>query len=369
MKNIRFAVVSDLHIALPETIDNSAIRFHLTQFSIPALERVLQHLNALNLDFLLLPGDLTQDGEIVNHQWLSQKLATLPYPVYVIPGNHDVPSLTGSSRAIAFKDFPKYYHKFGYQDQTKMDYTCEIAEGLQLIALNSSWFDRDGKQLGCLTKPQLIWLENTLKNLKNKLVMIMIHHNIIEHLPGQYNHPLGRRYMLDNAPELLAILKRYQVKFIFTGHLHVQDIANDENIYEITTGSLITYPHPYRILELNINQQEINLKLESHRIKQLENIDNFATFSKEWMGERSFPFMMKLLTNPPINLTIPEAEKYTPYLKYFWANIADGDCIFNFPELPAHANQYFQKFGAIDQNGKPKLIDNNAVIRLKNNTF
>ncbi len=363
--NIRFAIVSDLHIALPETIDNSAIRFHLSQFSIPVLEVVLQHLNTLNLDFLLLPGDLTQDGEIVNHQWLQQKLATLPYPVYVIPGNHDVPSLTGSDNAIAFNEFPQYYQQFGYQDTSKMDYTCEVAEGVQLVALNSNYFNEEGKQLGCLTTAQLNWLENTLAQLKNKLVLLMIHHNVIEHLPNQYKHPLGRRYMLDNAPQLLSILEKYQVKFIFTGHLHVQDIAKYKGIYEITTGSLITYPHPYRVLELSINnQQEVNLKIESHRVTELEEKKDFATFSKEYMGDRSFPFMIKLLTTPPINLSIPEAEKFAPHLRYFWSNIADGDCLFNFPELPAHINNYFQKFGAVNRQGEPHLIDNNTLIKL-----
>lgn len=363
--NIRFAVVSDLHIALPETIDNSALHFHLSQFSIPVLEVVLQHLNALDLDFLLLPGDLTQDGEIVNHQWLQQKLATLPYPVYVIPGNHDVPSLTGSNEAIAFQEFPHYYQQFGYQDLRQMDYTCQLAEGVQLVALNSNYFNEEGKQLGCLTKAQLIWLENTLAQFQDKFVLVMIHHNVIEHLPNQSHHPLGRRYMLDNASQLLSILKKYQVKFIFTGHLHIQDIATHQGIYEITTGSLITYPHPYRVLELRIdNQREVNLKIESHRVTKLEEKEDFATFSQEYMGERSFPFMMKLLTTPPLNLSMAEAEKFAPHLRYFWAHIANGDCVFNFPELPAHINQHFQKFGAINEQGEPQLIDNNTLIEL-----
>lgn len=363
--NIRFAVVSDLHIALPETIDDFHRRFHLTQFSIPALEVALQHLNTLNLDFLLLPGDLTQDGEIVNHRWLSQKLATLPYPVYVIPGNHDVPSLTGSETAIAFNHFPEYYKLFGYHDTNSMDYTCEIAENLQLIALNSNNFNSEKQLRGYLTDTQLIWLENTLKNLTNKVVFLMIHHNIIEHLPNQYHHPLGRRYMLDNAPDLLKILDKYNVQLIFTGHLHIQDIAQYKNIYEITTGSLITYPHPYRVLELKINnQQEINLKIQSYRVQELAEVENFANFSKEWMGDRSFPFIMKLLTDKPLNLPIKEAEKFAPHFKYFWANIANGDCLFDFPQLPDHINQHFQKFGAIDHSGKPKLIDNNTLISL-----
>ncbi len=89
--NFRFAIVSDLHIALPHTIWNHPSRFHLVEVSIPAFESVLRHLTQLDLDFLLLPGDLTQHGEPENHAWLQQRLAQLPFPVYVVPGNHDVP--------------------------------------------------------------------------------------------------------------------------------------------------------------------------------------------------------------------------------------------------------------------------------------
>ncbi|MBL1208467.1 metallophosphoesterase [Geminocystis sp. GBBB08] len=358
--NVRFAIASDLHIALPETIDFNANRFHLTQLSIPALEVVLQHLSTLNLDFLLLPGDLTQDGEKVNHRWLQKKLATLPYPVYVIPGNHDVPSLTGNDTTIAFTDFPHYYQQFGYENTNKLDYTCEIAKGLQLVALNSNQFNAQGKQLGCLRENQLIWLEETLSHLQDKLIFLMIHHNVIEHLPQQSDHVLGQRYMLDNASDLLTILEKYQVKFIFTGHLHIQDIANFNNIYEITTGSLITYPHPYRILELKDNQ----LIIESHRITQLPEMENLADFSQKWTCDRSFPFMITILTSPPLNLPLTEAKKYAPLLRNFWADIAHGDKLFNFPQLPADINQYFQQFGAIDSDGKPQLIDNNTKINL-----
>ena len=86
---IRFAVVSDLHIGLPHTIQDYPTRFHLVEVSIPALEQVLSQISQLDLDFLLIPGDLTQHGEPENHAWLSQRLADLPFPTYVIPGNHD----------------------------------------------------------------------------------------------------------------------------------------------------------------------------------------------------------------------------------------------------------------------------------------
>ena len=53
--NFRFAIVSDLHIALPETIWDHPSRFHLVEVSIPAFDSVLAHLTQLDLDFLLIP--------------------------------------------------------------------------------------------------------------------------------------------------------------------------------------------------------------------------------------------------------------------------------------------------------------------------
>ena len=363
--NLRFALASDLHIALAETILDHANRFHLVEVSIPALEVVLQHLETLNLDFLLLSGDLTQDGEPQNHLWLRQRLASLPFPVYVIPGNHDVPSLTATDQAIAFGDFPAYYQPFGYANSQQMYYTCEVYEGVQLIALNSNQFDRLGRQLGCLDEKQIIWLEELLPQLRDKLVLVMVHHNVIEHLPGQAQHSLGKRYMLNNAPVLFDILHKFGVKLIFTGHLHVQDIAQQRGIYEITTGSLVSYPHPYRILELTTNSQgETELKIESHRVKEVFGWKNLPQQSKKLMGDRSFPFMMKLLTEPPLSLDTAEAKKFAPLLRDFWANIAAGDALFDFSHLPLEINRHFQQFGAINMDGTPNLIDNHTQIPL-----
>jgi predicted phosphodiesterase len=366
MFNFRFAIVSDLHISLPQKIWNHPSRFHLIEVSIPALERVFEHLETLSLDFVLLPGDLTQHGEPENHLWLRQRLSCLSFPAYVIPGNHDIPYLYPDDRAIASEDFPQYYRDFGYQNTDRLYYTQEILAGVQLIALNSNQFDETGKQLGCLDEEQLIWLESILPQLKDKLILVTIHHNVIEHLPGQSQHELGQRYMLDNANALLEILQKHNIKFIFTGHLHVQDIAEWNGIYEITTGSLVSYPHPYRVLEFKTNnEEELELDIISYRIESVPDWENLGEISREWMGDRSFPFMMRLLTAPPLNLPEAEAKEIAPHLRYFWANVADGDASFDFPDFPPLVRKYFQEFSAIDLQGKPKAIDNRATLKIR----
>ncbi|GAB4241039.1 MAG: metallophosphoesterase [Stanieria sp.] len=359
--DFRFGIISDLHIAVPETINHHPHRFHLVEVSIPALEQALEHLATLELDFLLLPGDLTQDGEPDNHQWLSTKLKQLPFPVYVIPGNHDVPTLLATENSIGFNDFPHYYQACGYQNLSELYYTKQILPGVQLISLNSNQFDAEGQQIGYLDQKQLIWLEDTLQQVADRLVLVMIHHNVIEHLPGQSQHSLGKRYMLANAPVLLEILSKYGVKLIFTGHLHVQDVAQFEDIYEICTGSLVSYPHPYRVVQVQ-KRDCLHLQIESHRIESVAGWENLPQISREWLGDRSYPFMIKLLTSPPLNLSFPEAKKYVEKLRYFWADIAQGDTCFNFPDFPPLVRNYFQQYSAITCDQQPRLIDNQASL-------
>lgn len=360
----RFAVASDLHIALPHTIWDNPYRFHLVEVSIPALELIFQHLAQLDLDFLLIPGDLTQHGERENHAWLEQRLAQLPFPVYVVPGNHDVPVLRGDEKTIGWADFSSYYQKFGYDDPKQLYYSCEILPGVRLIGLNSNNFNEKGDQIGRLDDPQLEWLKGVLATATEDVILVMIHHNVVEHLPGQSQHKMGRRYMLENAPQLLEIL-RPKVQLVFTGHLHVQDIAYNQGIYDITTGSLVSYPHPYRILHFRVDELGRKwLQVESNRIDCLPEWPDLPNFSREWMGDRSLQFMLRLLTEPPLSLPIETAQELAPSLRYFWADIAAGDGMFDYPNFPAKARRFFQNFSATGSDRTPAMIDNYATLLL-----
>ena len=371
--NFRFAVVSDLHLALPHTIWDHPNRFHLVEVSISAFQSVLEHLTQLDLDFLLLPGDLTQHGEPENHTWLQQCLAQLPFPVYVVPGNHDVPVLLADQQSIAFADFPYYYTKYGYEDPQQIYYIRQLLPGVKLIGLNSNSYNDQGEQVGCLDAKQLLWLEEVLAASVDELVLVMVHHNVVEHLPNQSNHPLANRYMLSNSAELLQLLRRYGVKLVFTGHLHVQDIAYSDGVYDITTGSLVSYPHPYRVLEFHRdNQGKESLQILSHRVESVPEFPDLQQSSRQWMGDRSFPFLIKLLTHSPLNLPLSQAKKLAPSLREFWATIADGDAVLDYPHFPLEVRRYIQSYGALAQpnpgmanNGTLTLIDNNSTLLLR----
>ena len=367
----RFAVASDLHVGLPHTIQHHAHRFHLVEVSIPALEAVFAHLSQLELDFVLFPGDLTQDGEADNHAWLAQRLQQLPFPAYVIPGNHDVPCWCGHGEIIGAQDFPNYYRACGYDRTDRLYYTREILPGVQLIGLNSNQFPNPGERpVGALDPEQLAWLDMVLTDCQDQLILVMIHHNVLEHLPDQTRHPIGQRYMLANAPDLLERLHRAQVQLVFTGHLHVQDIAHHQGLYDITTGSLVSYPHPYRVIQIHeAEDARLQVQIESQRVESVPGWPQLQEFSREWLGDRSDRFMTQFLTQPPLNLPLRTARELAPSLRYFWATVAAGDPILTFPELPEPVRQYFEAFSANhDQSlttAPPILRDNHMTIALR----
>lgn len=369
--DIRFAIASDLHIGLPHTIWDHPSRFHLVEVSIPALEQVLDHVSQLDIDFLLLPGDLTQHGERENHEWLSARLKQLPFPCYVIPGNHDVVMPEGDDTRIGSHEFAQLYEPFGYRrqdngaggqaDPKQIWYSVSPVSGLRLIGLNSNQFDDDGKLIGRLDKAQLDWLEAELSQGQDEFdaTWLMIHHNVLEHLPEQATHPMGRRYLLRNTERLKTILRRHNVQLIFTGHLHVQDVNQEAGLTEITTGSLVSYPHPYRLLHYKQSAAETTLSFESFRIGSAPDWPELQQQSRDWMGDRSQPFMANLLSVSALELSEAQISKLTPHLRYFWADIAQGDSDFNFDQFPQALQGYFKRFGT--HQGK---IDNAATLTL-----
>jgi predicted phosphodiesterase len=365
--NLRFGVVSDLHLALAHTIWDHPHRFHLVEVGQGALEVALAHFLSLDLDFLLIPGDLTQHGERENHKWLADRLAELPFPVYVVPGNHDTPypecRSDGVRDHIAPVEFAGLYSKFGYDDPTRPYYCHELALGLRLIGLNSNCFDGAGNQIGAIDGAQWVWLDRLLDEPYEGITWVMIHHNVVEHLPRQSVHPLGRRYMVDRADRLRDRLSQAGVSVIWTGHLHVQDVVRSGALTEITTGSLVSYPHPYRICQFQANAEGSQLQVESPRVRAVAQFPDLQTFSRDWMGDRSFPFMVQLLVNEPLNWSPKKAAAYAEQLRYFWAMVADGDGQFDGLGLPEDAREFLGRFGAIDGEGLYQPIDNQVTLQ------
>lgn len=238
---------------------------------------------------------------------------------------------------------------------------------MQLIGLNANQFDDEGRLLsvGHLDQPQLAWLEQRLAQLKGEQVLVMLHHNVLEHLPGQARSPLGQRYLLGHRQRLIRLLEQAGVQLVFTGHLHVQDVARRGRLCEVLTGSLVSYPHPYRLIEINqADAGAVTVAIESPHLQALPGWPDLQRFSFDWMGDRAGPFIVKLLTNAPFNLPPDQAAAIAPELRDFWATIAAGDPQFDFSPLPPSVQQLLAPFNTADSAGQPQRLDNAACFVL-----
>lgn len=281
----RFVVLSDPHYYHPG-LGTSGPAFEkyiaddrkMLAKSDEILDSAINRVRRENADFILVCGDLTKDGEKINHLRFAGKMRELlaAAPVYVVPGNHDVANgvarrytKTGSEpvATVSPGEFRQIYADFGYgealyADDASLSYVVEPAPGLWVLALDSClWRENEpGKKPvtdGRFSDQTLGWIEEMLIRAKRrqKAVIALMHHGLIEHYPA--NEKYYGEYVVDNSEAVSGLLAAYGVRLVFTGHFHAQDITVKQakqpsaRVYDVETGSLVTWPCPYRIVEIS----------------------------------------------------------------------------------------------------------------------
>jgi len=107
------------------------------------------------------------------------------------------------------------------------------------------------------------WIEEMLGKaaIEKTAVIVMVHHGVVEHYVGQEKN-FGE-YIIDDFPVVSKLLAMYNARLVFTGHYHAQDITlarwsdPDKFIFDIETGSMVTYPAPYRVVSIDASQQAV----------------------------------------------------------------------------------------------------------------
>jgi UDP-2,3-diacylglucosamine pyrophosphatase LpxH len=291
--HLKIAIVSDIHYMHPSLLGiggatGAAFQNYLNQdpklvqYSDPIFREVLAELKTERPDILLVPGDITKDGEKIGHQAMAaffNQLRKEGTKVYVIPGNHDINNAKAKKyigdndypvEMTSKTDFAGIYGNFGYNDAISRDanslsYVAQVQPNLRLIAIDASKYEEYGPSgdiaAGRIKPETLAWILTQLAAAKkqNITVFAMMHHNLIEHYAGQSQLDPG--YVIDNYQDVSATLMNAGLQIIFTGHYHANDIASvtskGRTLYDIETGSLVTAPIPYRIVTVKNDRLEI----------------------------------------------------------------------------------------------------------------
>ncbi len=335
-----FAVFSDPHI-YDSSLGTQGKAFEtylaedrkLLRESAEILGAAVEAIENEKVSFVLVPGDLTKDGELVCHELAVTYLRQIEAggkQVYVVPGNHDINNgysarFTGDTAErvlnITPAQFVELYGDFGYKealyrDTASLSYVAEPQPGLWLLALDSCRYAEnmanekpvtDGK----ISPATLAWIEDMLGKaaLEKKAVIVMVHHGVVEHYVGQEKN-FGD-YLLDDYPEVSKLFATYNARLVFTGHYHAQDITEsrwenpDKFIFDIETGSLVTYSSPWRIVNIDAYQEAVI------RTQHVESIPSHPDDFQEYARTYAFSGIQGIATEAIMGYKVnrSEAEK------------------------------------------------------------
>ena len=335
--HLKIAIVSDIHYMDPSLLKNNAAAGtafqayldadpKLIEFSDPIFRTVIAQLKSENPDILLIPGDLTKDGERVSHQTMAlllKQLTDAHIKVYVVPGNHDIKNpesatYDGDNAApvpsVSAAEFSAIYASYGYgnalaKDPNSLSYVNQIYPGLWLLALDDCEYE-DNKNIAIVAgriKPEtMTWALARLEEAKRRHITVfgMMHHNLIEHYSGQTQLDPG--YVTENWESVSDQFMNAGISVFFTGHYHASDITKrttgDKELYDIETGSLVTAPSPYRILTMKGNELDIRTRYVTSISAKLPGGLDFPTYSNLFLSQHLDGYFGYFLSNPPYSL-------------------------------------------------------------------
>ena len=237
-------------------------------------------------ELVLIPGDLTRDGEAAAHETVSNgidRLQKAGIRTLVIPGNHDLPGENWETL------YPGTFEG-AVKDADSHSFAVEPLPGLTVIGIDGS----DGKaSIGKLSAATQAWIleQADAAVAKGNMIIAMAHWQILEHFDMQGTLESSCRF--SNADDLRDQLMHHGVHLVLTGHFHVNGITTfrdttgltNDSLVEITTGSPITYPCPYRWLTVSKDRKSIDVTTDY--IASLEGIADLTTYSREWMREHT----------------------------------------------------------------------------------
>ena len=306
--NFKYIILmSDIHVMAPELLEKKGTAYEnymsqdpkLLEYSGEVLEYLVGETLLRKPDLVIIPGDLTKDGELVSHQLVVRVLTRLRsagIPVIVVPGNHDIDNPEGyyfngdNTRPAARTSpdqFAALYADFGYnqayaKDPASLSFVCEPLKGLVLLCIDTDKYEENryidkgdtinyNQTSGRIRPATLTWMLDEADKARalGKQVVLVQHHNIVQHYDAQGT--LQSDYIIADYENVSKELMKHGIHMAFTGHSHLQDIAQYrtvadnaqiDSLVDVATGSVISYPNPWRTIKVSNDFTNWQIKTE-----------------------------------------------------------------------------------------------------------
>lgn len=283
------------------------------------IDAAFEKIAASDTDAVMIAGDLTNNGEIVSHIELREKLYKLKQKkkVYVITSTHDW-CCDGNPRRFCggcvSRDvdvmpsgaLPEFYKDFGPDEAISVftthigtcSYVVQLGKGLRLLALND---DKNGNHHAGYTNEHFEWIEQQLRRASddNCLVIGMQHHLLTPHI-----NPLitGGSVCVENREKVAARLAKAGLKYMFVGHSHMQSTAayispDGNKIIEVNIGALTGYPAP--IVNVTVNDNN-TLSYEVEHLKNFK-LGGISVDAQQYLKKHALSVIHRLLDSSDKN--------------------------------------------------------------------
>lgn len=223
----KFAQLSDIHIVKGDSMP------------LIDLKRSIKQINASpDIDFVLVTGDLTDNGDRASLYTVKETLSTLNKKYYIIPGNHET---TWSESGLT--DFSRLWgsERFSF-----------VHKGFLFLGFNTGPFIR--MAYGHVVPQDLTWIKHEIEQKgQGKKIILVTHYPILK---GD----------IDNWYQVTDFVRRFNVLTFIGGHYHrnaffqydgipgflgranLRD-KNDRSgytVYQVTPDSLLVYEQAYQ---------------------------------------------------------------------------------------------------------------------------
>ncbi len=322
---IQIGVMTDLHYYAQANIDDKTKATEVCEKTIctshladailmTALDFYKVQAEQGKIDYLILPGDLTKDGDYVSHTTLAGILENWEketgVQVLVTNGNHDVNNpnaqtfengkFVKGARSTTPEEFREIYANLGYdlavaqftppagEKAGGLSYVAQLDNGYRLVVMDGGMYSADNTESGLDEKETagrysesvFDWILEQITDSKEKgySVIGMTHWNIVSHFHEKELETLTD-FCIEDCEYVSECLADAGMQYVFTGHMHIHDIGqhiSDKGniIYDIATSSLINFPNLIRSVTFdNTTDGVITAEIESHDFDELKPLE------------------------------------------------------------------------------------------------
>ena len=249
------AQISDLHLG-PQFVSNS-------------FDQAVKEIRMLKPDVVVASGDFTENGLLREFQLAAEKMQQLSdFPIITVPGNHD-------------------YRSTGYLIYKEVFGEKPTFESGSVVFLNvgTARPDRDEGEVG---HRQDLWLGESLRKNRNKVMIIVMHHHVVP-VPDTGTD----RITIVDAGDILRTLFVAQANLVLCGHRHrpwMWKINELQIAHAGTTSSERTrgyFANTYNIIDVNESTGNARVYLKIVDGKKLD-MQDVVRENETYMPELKF---------------------------------------------------------------------------------